>query len=270
MCEILEAIIIASDKVESTQIQQAIKERLILHKQSYRQIEHGYNTLTVSKQDGDVLKTFLHGWSVLYNSDMALAGITNRLTMMLHEQPSDKAESHILDAIIQLNSSMDDAHVGATTNHRLFRAMANAVCSGESWAQPDALCARVHEFKAWRDATCVVAKDIQLGLMAELIHVVHMQGMFEVIASKLSDWLEDHYGWKEEQAHENLGWIDHQLSTIIPLYIANLQTAINSCRAASGDNWDVDTFYEVFDAYTGHQTAIVNALTQQMAISEAA
>ncbi|MCK0070773.1 hypothetical protein [Kordiimonas laminariae] len=270
MCDILEAIIIASDKVESAHIRQAIKERLILHKQSYRQIEHGYNTLTVSKQDLDVLKVFLHGWSVLYNSDLALAGITNRLTMVLHEQPTGKAESHILDAIIQLNSSMDDARNGSMTNHRLFRTMANTVCAGESWAQPDALCAAVHEFKAWRDAICVVAKDIELGLMAELVHMVHMQGLFQAIIDKLGDWLQAHYGWEEGQVQESLAWINHQLTTIIPLHLVNLQTAINSYGAASGKTWNVDMFHEVFDAYSGHQAAIVNALTQRMAISEAA
>jgi hypothetical protein len=251
-------------------MRQAIKERLILHKQSYRQIEHGYNTLTVSKQEVDVLKVFFNGWSVLYNSDLAIAGLTNRLTMMLHNQSSEKAENHILDAIIQLNDSMGSS-LGATTDHQLFRFMANGVCEGESWAQPDAMCTAVQDFKIWRDSMCVVSKDIEHGLMVELIHVVHMLGLFNTVSTQISNWLQVYYGLDEIQAAERLSWITHQLSNIAPRYLNNLQTALNSYQAASSSNtWERDTFINIFDSYAQYQVLIVNALTQKMAISEAA
>src|SRR5436309_884257 len=78
------------------------------HSHYFRTIEEGFRALTRQRQDPEALCGFFHSWSQTNNSAVTVAGIGNRLTLMLHRGQQVGDERALLRTLTSLDRIIDE------------------------------------------------------------------------------------------------------------------------------------------------------------------
>ena len=175
----------------------------------FSKIEESFNQLTSKVQDKERLQRFFHSWSQTNNSAMTVAGISNRITMLVHKKQPIVDEKALLLSITSLNRIVDEdlAVVGRILHSQLFYTMATTICTDDDWLSRKYLNKSASDFKAWKDQNSLRNKDIMIALLTTLIHEIYTHGEVEYILPKFKFWLLNDYGFSEDECEKTLAWI---------------------------------------------------------------
>lgn len=177
--------------------------------EAFSKIEKSFIQLTSKVQDKERLQRFFHSWSQTNNSAMTVAGISNRITMLVHKNQPIADEKALLQSITSLNRIVDEdlAVVGRVLHSQLFYTMATNICTDDDWLSRKYLNQSAYEFKAWKDQNSLRNKDIMIALLTTLIHEIYTHGEVEYILPKFEAWVTNDYGFSEEDRDKTLAWI---------------------------------------------------------------
>ena len=172
-------------------------------------IEESFTKLTAIAQDRDQLKPFFHSWSQTNNSAVTVAGLSNRITMMIHKNAPVPNEGELFRSVANLNRIVDEdlAVVGKVLHSDLFYTMATNTCGDDGWLLRQYLDPSARAFKYWKDQNSLRNKDIMIGLLTTLVHEIYTHGEVEFILPKFTRWLEDDYGFDRDTLKHTLAWI---------------------------------------------------------------
>ncbi|CAD0000675.1 hypothetical protein [Flavobacterium chungangense] len=177
--------------------------------EAFSKIEKSFTQLTSKVQEKEHLQRFFHSWSQTNNSAMTVAGISNRMTMLVHKKQPVADEKALLQAITSLNRIVDEdlAVVGRILHSQMFYTMATTICTDDDWLLRRYLNQSACDFKAWKDQNSLRNKDIMIALLTTLIHEIYTHGEVEYILPKFKSWLINDYNFSEEECEKTLAWI---------------------------------------------------------------
>ena len=219
-----------------------IKSQLLKYFPSYvnefQIIEDAFKSLTSSKQDKETLRLFFKSWSQTNNSAMTVAGLSNRMTMMVHKNQEVPSEHDLFKAVASLNRIVDEdlAVVGRVLHSKLFYTMATNISGDDSWLSNKYLNNESVEFKGWKDKNSLRNDDIMIGLLTTLVHEIYTHGEVEFIIPLFRKWLNDDGRFSEMEIKRTLSWIqvhcgptekDHFFHAVDSVYSYSKAVGIN-------------------------------------------
>ncbi|CAM2790987.1 hypothetical protein SAMN05444143_101692 [Flavobacterium succinicans] len=195
--------------MEASYLKDQLLKFLPNQQESFSKIEKSFNQLTSKVQDKERLQRFFHSWSQTNNSAMTVAGISNRMTMLVHKNQPIVDEKALLLSITSLNRIVDEdlAVVGRILHSQMFYTMATTICTDDDWLSRKYLNQSACDFKAWKDQNSLRNKDIMIALLTTLIHEIYTHGEVEFILPKFKSWLINDYNYSEEACEKTLAWI---------------------------------------------------------------
>lgn len=232
-------------------------------------IENSFIHLTEKKQAKETLNLFFKSWSQTNNSAMTVAGLSNRMTMIVHKNKLTNSEHDLFKSVASLNRIVDEdlAVVGRVLHSDLFYTMATNIVGDDSWLSNQYLSDEAKEFKAWKDKNSLRDKDIMIGLLTTLVHEIYTHGEVEYIIPKFESWLRDDGLLTEQEINSTLAWIRVHCGATEKDHFFHAVDAVYSYSKA----FDVDvTEYNLEEIITNYLTLksnVMEALDKQ--ISEA-
>ena len=179
------------------------------HEPSFDAIERGFVALTSRRQGADLLRRFFHSWGQTNNSAMTVAGIGNRLTLMLHTGQEIHDPAALTRTLVSLNRIVDEdlAVTGAVLHSQLFYTMATGIVGDDSWLLHRHLDPAAREFKAWKDRNSLRDRDPMVALLTTLVHEIYTHGEVEFILPLFRQWLARDFGVDDATSKRMLAWI---------------------------------------------------------------
>lgn len=195
--------------MEESHLKNQLLKFLPNQQEAFSKIEKSFNQLTSKVQNKERLQRFFHSWSQTNNSAMTVAGISNRMTMLVHKSQPIVDEKALLKSITSLNRIVDEdlAVVGRILHSQMFYTMATTICTDDDWLSRKYLNKSACDFKAWKDQNSLRNKDIMIALLTTLIHEIYTHGEVEFILPKFKSWLINDYNYTEEECEKTLAWI---------------------------------------------------------------
>ncbi len=190
-----------------------LKEQLLRNfgnaEHDFRTIEDTFRLLTSSAHDREKLNVFFHSWSMTNNSAMTVAGLSNRLTMLVHKNRPVQDEGLLLRSITSLNRIVDEdlGVVGGVLHKDIYYKMATHFCKGDEWMLMRYLTPEAKEFKSWKDRNSLKEMDLVTGLLTTVVHEIYTHGEVEYILPLFEQWLETQEGISGRDAQVILAWI---------------------------------------------------------------
>lgn len=190
-----------------------IRDNLIdgFSKQSHAldRIEDGFHALTRQRQDAEALCLFFHSWSQTNNSAATVAGIGNRLTLMLHRGQQVRDADALLRTLTSLDRIIDE---DLAVTHRVLHAdmfyrMATDIVGEDRWMSRRYLHPAAKAFKDWKDHNSLRERDPMIALLTTLTHEIYTHGEVEFILPLFRRWLARDYGFPEASVRQTLAWI---------------------------------------------------------------
>lgn len=175
----------------------------------FRSIEEGFRALTGRRQDSEALCHFFHSWSQTNNSAATVAGIGNRLTLMLHRGHQVSDEGALLRALTSLDRIIDE---DLAVTHRVLHAdmfyhMATSIVGDDRWLSRRYLHPAAKDFKEWKDRNSLRDRDPVIALLTTLTHEIYTHGEVEFILPLFRRWLAEDYGFNDAAIRQALTWI---------------------------------------------------------------
>jgi hypothetical protein len=172
-------------------------------------IEDSFTKLTSVTPDPENLRPFFQSWSQTNNSAVTVAGLSNRMTMLVHKNAPLTDEAHLFRSVANLNRIVDEdlAVVGKVLHSDLFYAMATNICGDDEWLSRKYLDESAKGFKAWKDRNSLRDKDLLIGLLTTLVHEIYTHGEVEFILPKFTEWLKDEFNFSHTETKNTLAWI---------------------------------------------------------------
>jgi hypothetical protein len=166
------------DGMEESHLKNQLLKFLPREELAFSKIEKSFNKLTARKHDKQRLQLFFHSWSMTNNSAMTVAGISNRLTMLVHKNQPVADELSLLRSVTSLNRIVDEdlAVVGKVLHSQLFYTMATNICTDDDWLSRTYLHETAADFKSWKDKNSLRDKDIMIALLTTLVHEIYTHG----------------------------------------------------------------------------------------------
>lgn len=250
--------------MEESHLKNQLLKYLPLQTEFFSKIEKSFNQLTSKKQDKQRLQHFFHSWSQTNNSAMTVAGISNRLTMLVHKNQPIGNEKELLLSITSLNRIVDEdlAVVGRVLHSQLFYTMATTICTDDDWLSRNYLHETASDFKAWKDYNSLREKDIMIALLTTLVHEIYTHGEVEFILPKFQSWLINDYGFSEEECEKALAWISVHCG---PTEKNHFFFAVSSIfHYAEAMNIDIKTYdlEQIITDYLDKKSAVMEAVME--------
>lgn len=247
-----------------------IKNQLLLHfpKQAiqFRTIENSFVSLTTSQQQSEVLSHFFHSWSQTNNSAVTVAGLSNRMTMLIHKNKPIVSEYDLFRAVASLNRIVDEdlAVVGRVLHAKLFYNMATSISGSDAWLSKKFLCEEAKNFKDWKDYNSLRNKDIMIGLLTTLVHEIYTHGEVEFILPKFQQWLQTTTDFSEKEIDVALAWIAVHCGPTEKDHFFHAVNAVASYAKAQQidiTNYDLE---EIISNYLHYKSKVMHVLEQQL------
>ncbi len=178
------------------------------HPQAFARIETGFRTMTARRCEPAALRRFFASWAQTNNSAMTVAGIGNRLTLLLHRGDPVADETALLRALTSLDRIIDEdlAVVGHVLHAQLFYEMATAFVGDDAWLSHQWIDETASAFKAWKDRASLRDADPMIALLTTLVHEIYTHGEVEFILP-LFERAVLQYGMTPSEARRALAWI---------------------------------------------------------------
>lgn len=172
-------------------------------------IEDGFRVLTRQRQDPEALCRFFHSWSQTNNSAVTVAGIGNRLTLMLQRGQPVGDEGALLRTLTSLDRIIDEdlAVTHRVLHSDMFYRMATDIVGDDRWLSRRYLHPAAKEFKDWKDHNSLRERDYMIALLTTLAHEIYTHGEVEFILPLFRRWLAEEYGFTDAAIRRTLAWI---------------------------------------------------------------
>jgi len=206
----LQAIILpVLEAVSDSHIKTSLVRCFSEHPHYFDTIEQGFRVLTRQRQDPEALCSFFHSWSQTNNSAVTVAGIGNRLTLMLHRGQQVGDEAALLRVLTSLDRIIDE---DLAVTHRVLHAdmfyrMATDIVGDDRWLSRRYLHPSAKEFKDWKDHNSLRDSDHMIALLTTLTHEIYTHGEVEFILPLFRRWLAEEYGFTDAAIRRTLAWI---------------------------------------------------------------
>jgi hypothetical protein len=209
MQNLLSIILPVLEGMEASPLKQQLISYFPQQAEHFATIESSFTKLTAVPHEKDQLRPFFHSWSQTNNSAVTVAGLSNRMTMLIHKNAPVPNEGQLFRSVASLNRIVDEdlAVVGRVLHSDLFYTMATNACGGDEWLSRQYLAPSARAFKAWKDHNSLRDKDLLIGLLTTLVHEIYTHGEVEFILPKFTRWLEDDYGFDKDMLKNTLAWI---------------------------------------------------------------
>lgn len=209
MTTLLSIILPVLEGMEESHLKQQLLKYFPLQAEHFSTIEDSFILLTSTPHSQHNLKPFFHSWSQTNNSAVTVAGLSNRITMLIHKNAPVADEAQLFRSVANLNRIVDEdlAVVGKVLHSDLFYAMATNICGDDEWLSKTYLDESARSFKAWKDKNSLRDKDLLIGLLTTLVHEIYTHGEVEFILPKFTRWLEVDYSFPKDPLKNTLAWI---------------------------------------------------------------
>jgi hypothetical protein len=255
--------------MEESHLKTQLLKHLPKHENEFSKIEKSFKELTSKSQDNERLKRFFHSWSQTNNSAMTVAGISNRITMLVHKNKPIADENELLKAITSLNRIVDEdlAVVGRVLHSQLFYTMATDIIKNDDWLSRRYLNESAYDFKTWKDSNSLRNKDIMIALLTTLIHEIYTHGEVEYILPKFESWLEKEYCISEEERDRTLAWISVHCGPTEKNHFFFAVSAIFHYAKAMDVNLESYDLGEIINDYLKKKAAVMEDVMEAVEIS---
>jgi hypothetical protein len=209
MANLLSIIIPVLEGMEDSHLKRQLLKHFPSQAENFATIEDSFTLLTSLAPDPVRLRPFFQSWSQTNNSAVTVAGLSNRMTMLVHKNNPVADEAQLFRSVASLNRIVDEdlAVVGKVLHSDLFYAMATNICGDDEWLLRKYLDPNAKAFKAWKDQNSLRNKDIMIGLLTTLVHEIYTHGEVEVILPKFINWLEAEFDFSKADLKNTLAWI---------------------------------------------------------------
>lgn len=234
-------------------------------------IENSFTALTAIQQKPETLYAFFHSWSQTNNSAVTVAGLSNRMTMLIHKNKPVVSEHALFRAVASLNRIVDEdlAVVGRVLHSKLFYTMATNISGDDVWLSKKYLCNEAKAFKDWKDKNSLRNKDIMIGLLTTLVHEIYTHGEVEFILPKFDRWLRNHYDMSEKEIQESLAWIEVHCGPTEKDHFFHAVDAVSFYAKAQNIDITQYNLEEIITDYLHYKSQVMNVLEHQLTTSMA-
>lgn len=269
MQNLISIIIPVIEQMEDSHIKRQLLTHFPKQSEQFAVIENSFVALTAEKQRPETMYSFFHSWSQTNNSAVTVAGLSNRMTMLVHKDKPIVSEPDLFKAVASLNRIVDEdlAVVGRVLHSKLFYTMATNISGDDAWLSKKYLCSEAKEFKDWKDRNSLRNRDIMIGLLTTLVHEIYTHGEVEFILPKFDKWLRNNSDLSEQEIQESLAWIEVHCG---PTEKDHFFHAVNSVASyAKAQNIDITTYdlEKIITDYLHYKSAVMNVLENQLSAS---
>ena len=235
---------------------------------NFETIENGFSLLTSTAPDYDKLKYFFHSWSQTNNSAVTVAGLSNRMTMMIHKNLPVCDEHSFVRSIASLNKIVDEdlAVVGNVLHSDMFYTMATNICGDDGWLSRTYLHPHAKEFKAWKDKNSLRDKDILIGLLTTLVHEIYTHGEVEYILPKFNEWLNDKFDFSQNDLKHTLAWIVVHCGPTEKNHFFYAVNAVNYYVKALNVNIEDYDLGQIIADYLNKKATVIKTISDQLLV----
>jgi hypothetical protein len=253
--------------IPESHLKRELLESFRTHRHHFGAIENGFRALTARRQDPETLRRFFQSWSQTNNSAMTVAGIGNRLTLLLHRQRDIADESALLHALTSLNRIVDEdlAVTHRILHSQMFYAMATGIVGDDDWLSQRHIDPMASDFKAWKDQNSLRDPDLLVALLTTLTHEIYTHGEVEFILPLFRRWLREDYGYSEPDCRRTLAWITVHCGPTERNHFFHARDAIGHYARAM--NVDVADYAlgEIVGSYLAKKAAVIERVCRQPA-----
>jgi hypothetical protein len=248
--------------MEASHLKNELLLQLPRQQDAFAAIERSFIELTSTTQEPEVLNNFFHSWSQTNNSAMTVAGLSNRLTMLIHKNQPVQDEWQLFRSVANLNRIVDEdlAVVGRVLHSQLFYEMATGITGNDQWLLRTYNHPYAKAFKDWKDHNSLHTKDIMIGLLTTLVHEIYTHGEVEYILPKFKNWLIQSYGYTEKQCTPVLAWITVHCGPTEKNHFFYAVNAILHYVKAMGLNIEDYSLDEIVTAYVTKKSQVMESV----------
>jgi hypothetical protein len=235
---------------------------------SFMAIEHGFRRLTSELHDQETLRCFFHSWSLTNNSAMTVAGIGNRITLMMREETAIADKSAMMSTLVSLDRIVDEdlAVTNRTLHSQFFYEMATGITGDDAWLSHRYNHPEAQAFKAWKDANSLRENDLMIALLTTLVHEIYTHGEVEFILPLFQDWLLKQMDYSERQCAQSLAWISVHCGPTEKNHFFHALDAVGHYANAMGLRVEDYGLDEILSTYLKRKASLLKALFQDSII----
>ena len=270
MTNLLSIILPVLEGMEESPLKKQLLTYFPLQAEHFSTIENSFILLTAIPHDPERLKPFFQSWSQTNNSAVTVAGLSNRMTMLIHKNSPVADEAHLFRSVASLNRIVDEdlAVVGKVLHSDLFYAMATNICGDDEWLSKKYLDESARGFKAWKDRNSLRDKDLLIGLLTTLVHEIYTHGEVEFILPKFSRWLESDYNFGKDPLKNTLAWISVHCGPTEKNHFFYAVNAIMHYVKAMNVNLEDYDLAEIVADYLSKKALVMKTISLQLSNSD--
>lgn len=266
MTNLLSIILPVIDQMGDSYIKSQLLTHFPMQEEKLKLIENSFIHLTERKQEKEVLNLFFKSWSQTNNSAMTVAGLSNRMTMLIYKNKPIASEHDLFKSVASLNRIVDEdlAVVGRILHSELFYTMATSIVGDDTWLSSQYLSSEAKEFKVWKDTNSLRDKDIMIGLLTTLVHEIYTHGEVEYIIPKFEQWLKSDGSYSEDEISTTLAWITVHCGPTEKDHFFHAVDAVNSYAKATGISIEDYSLIEIISDYVNKKANVMLALDKKI------
>jgi hypothetical protein len=232
----------------------------------FERIEHSFRELTARKQPTDLLCYFFQSWSQTNNSAMTVAGIGNRMTLLVQRKAAMADQGALFDALTSLNRIVDEdlAVTHKILHSQMYYRMATTVVGDDSWLSHRFVVPDAKAFKSWKDHNSLRDPDLYVALLTTLTHEIYTHGEVEFIYPLFVRWLRDEYGFSEAECKRTLGWISVHCGGTERNHFFHAVSAIEHFSRAVGVDTPSGYLETIVGDYLRKKAAVMGTLSAKL------
>lgn len=254
------------DQMESSHLKTQLSTYFPLQRDKLSVIEESFIEFTSQRQSQEVLNIFFKSWSQTNNSAMTVAGLSNRMTMIIHKNQQVKSEYDLFRSVSSLNRIVDEdlAVVGRILHSKLFYNMATSISGNDYWLSNVFLNKEAIAFKAWKDKNSLRNKDIMIGLLTTLVHEIYTHGEVEFIIPLFENWLKDEDRLTEVEIDRALAWIRVHCGPTEKNHFFHAVDAVNSYAKAFEIDLNHYDLKQIIEDYLFLKSEVMGVLNKKL------
>lgn len=225
-------------------------------------IERGFCALTRQRQEPETLSGFFHSWSQTNNSAVTVAGIGNRLTLMLHRGQQVGNQDALLRVLTSLDRIIDEdlAVTHRVLHSDMFYHMATDIVGDDRWLSRRYLHPAAKAFKEWKDHNSLRDRDPMVALLTTLVHEIYTHGEVEFILPLFRRWLAEEYGFTDATIRRTLAWISVHTGPTEKNHFFHALSALEHFAEAMGVSVADYSLDDIIETYLEKKAAVLDHL----------
>ncbi|QOZ84497.1 MULTISPECIES: hypothetical protein [Chromobacterium] len=252
----------------ASHLKRELLEAFERHGRHFEAIEAGFARLTAQRQSPETLRRFFQSWSQTNNSAMTVAGISNRMTLLIHTGRPVADREALLAAMVCLNRIVDE---DLAVTHKILHAqmyynMATGIVGDDQWLSHAYLHPSAKAFKSWKDHQSLREPDLAIALLTTLTHEIYTHGEVEFILPLFRRWLTQTLGFAERDATRTLGWISVHCGPTEKNHFFHAMNAIRHYARAMALDLERYSLDGIVGAYLEQKAAVLETVALDVAV----